>query len=262
MQVLGTPKQHFPVFVGSTCEDLKMYRAAVRDALTQMEHIVRGMEYFGSKPGSPKEECLKAVASCRVYIGIFAMRYGSVDPEKGKSMTHLEYDEAQRLRLPTLIYLIDEANQPVLPMHVDTGEKAEKLRALKDELKSRFVVSFFTTPEDLARRIAQDLPCLLETLAPEVHTERIRAGTDAVPFLQRLPMGEHRSSEALTINWKQLGCPTEPGNVKVQGVGIVQVTQEDIKTAAQLGENCRVELIDVSATKDPMPVYAIGKFIP
>lgn len=158
-------KQHVPVFVGSTYEDLKPYRAAVTDALVRLEYTVRGMEYFGSKPGSPKEECLKAVQSCRVYIGIFAMRYGSVDEETGKSMTHLECDEAQRLKLPTLIYLLDEQNQPVLAGHVDTGENAHRLRNLKDELKRQFIVSFFTTPEDLARRVVQDLPPMLAVQA-------------------------------------------------------------------------------------------------
>ena len=47
----GEPKQHVPVFVGSTFEDLKDYRTAVREALHRLETIVKGMEYFGSKPG-------------------------------------------------------------------------------------------------------------------------------------------------------------------------------------------------------------------
>ena len=100
---IGQPKQHVPIFVGSTYEDLIEYRHAVGDALHRLETIVRGMEYFGSKPGSPKEECLKAVRSCRLYIGIFAMRYGSIDEQSGKSMTHLEFDEAEKLELPSLM---------------------------------------------------------------------------------------------------------------------------------------------------------------
>ena len=95
------------------------------------------MEYFGSKPGTPKEECLKSVQSCKAYIGIFAMRYGTIDEEIGKSLTHLEYEEASRLRLPILIYLIDEQNQPILPKHVETGESAKLLEALKIELKKK-----------------------------------------------------------------------------------------------------------------------------
>jgi hypothetical protein len=165
----GEPKQHVPVFVGSTYEDLKDYRTAVMDALHRLETIVHGMEYFGSKPGTPKDECLKAVKSCKVYVGIFAMRYGSIDDESGKSMTHIEYDEAQRLRLPTLVYIIDEDRQPILPIFVDTGEKAEKLRDLKDELKKKYVVGFFTTPDDLAKRVSQDLPPVLEGIG--VHLE-------------------------------------------------------------------------------------------
>ena|SRR5215475_15305293 len=65
----GEQKQHVPVFVSSTYEDLKEHRKAVRDALHRLETIVRGMEDFGSKTKTPKDECLKAVQSCKVYIG-------------------------------------------------------------------------------------------------------------------------------------------------------------------------------------------------
>lgn len=157
----ATDKQFVPVFVGSTYQDLQEYRASVREAIHRLEAIVRGMEYFGAKPGSPKDECLKVVQSCKVYVGIFAMRYGSIDEETEKSLTHLEYEEACRLKLPILIYLIDEENQPILPKFVEVGENAEKLKALKVELKRKHIVNFFSTPEDLANRISQDLPTIL-----------------------------------------------------------------------------------------------------
>jgi hypothetical protein len=83
-------------------------------------------------------------------------------------MTHVEYDEAQRLSLPTLVYIIDEERQPVLPIFVDTGEKAQLLRELKEELKKKYQVSFFTTPEDLSKRIAQDLLSVLEGIGVQL----------------------------------------------------------------------------------------------
>ena len=89
------------------------------------------MEYFGSKPGSPVDECLAVVRSCKVYIGIFGMRYGSVPNGYDRSMTHMEYDEAQQRWLPSLIYMIDEQRQPILPIHVETGDGATKLRDVK-----------------------------------------------------------------------------------------------------------------------------------
>src|SRR5207342_1854464 len=120
-----------PVFVGSTFADLQPYRSAVREALHRLEAVVRGMEYFGALPETPKEECLRIVRSCKFYVGIFAMRYGSIDTATGKSLTHLEYEEAQKHHLPSLIYLLDEERQPVLPRHIEFGDNAERLQALK-----------------------------------------------------------------------------------------------------------------------------------
>jgi|ERR1043165_132047 hypothetical protein len=165
---VGEIKQYIPIFVGSTFVDLQPYRRAVRDSLSQLETIVRGMEYFGSKPGSPVEECLEVVRSCKVYIGIFGMRYGTIPDGYERSMTHLEYDEAQKLNLPSLIYIIDEENQPVLPKHVETGDGARKLRELKDMLTKRHVVSFFTTPEDLAAKILHDVPEALKRIGAKI----------------------------------------------------------------------------------------------
>lgn len=150
-------KKILQVFVSSTYEDLIPYRDAVNKALVRMGVIVKGMEFFGSKPGRPKEECLEVVRECDIYIGVFAMKYGSVDRETGKSMTHLEYDEAQKIGLPSFIYLIDENNQPVIPKSVDTGENAEKLCKLKEVLKTAHIVSFFTTPDSLSRGVTEDL---------------------------------------------------------------------------------------------------------
>ena len=160
----------FPIFVGSTYEDLKEYRESAREALTELDTKFHGMEFFGAKPDSPLEECLKIVRGCRAYIGIFSMRYGSIPAGHEKSMTHYEYEEAQKSGLPSLIYLIDEENQPVLPKHVELGEGGEKLKKLKKILKDTHMVSFFTTPKDLEQKILQDVPELLNN--PDTHKRR------------------------------------------------------------------------------------------
>jgi hypothetical protein len=165
---VGEKKPYVPIFVGSTFSDMKPYRRVVRDGLAQLETIVRGMEQFGSKPGSPMEECLRIVKSCQVYLGLFGMRYGSIPDGHSKSMTHLEYDEAQDSKLPSLIYILDEENQPVLPKDIEFGSGADKLRELKAILKKRHTVSFFTTPEDLRARILHDVPDLLKRMGAEV----------------------------------------------------------------------------------------------
>lgn len=149
------------VFVSSTFSDLGRHRTLVREAIARLEHGSKSMEVFGALPETPKEECLRLVRSANAYLGIFAMRYGSLDPVSGKSLTQLEYEEAQAVRLPSLIYLIDEDAHPVLPKHVETGPSAEKLIQLKAHLRKAHVVSTFSSPDDLAARVTQDLVRLI-----------------------------------------------------------------------------------------------------
>ena len=159
------------VFVGSTFEDLKDYRRAAWDSLARLDAKVRGMEYFGSRPGKPVDECLAAVRACKVYIGIFGMRYGSVPAGHVRSMTHLEYDEAQRCGMPSLIYILDDKVQPVLAAHIDQGRGADDLRSFKHQLRERHVVSSFTTPDDLAVKISRDLIALVHRPAENPDVE-------------------------------------------------------------------------------------------
>jgi hypothetical protein len=155
------------IFVSSTFADLQRHRQLVREAIGRLEYGSQAMEFFGALPDTPKEECLRIVRSANAYVGIFAMRYGFVDPASEKSLTHLEYEEAQAIRLPSLIYLIDEDTHPVLPKHVDTGSSAEKLRDLKGVLKKAHVINFFSSPEDLVAKVTQDVVRLIGAMAKQ-----------------------------------------------------------------------------------------------
>ena len=153
------------VFVSSTFSDLERHRLLVREAIARLEYSSKAMEFFGALPETPKEECLRLVRSANVYVGIFGMRYGFIDTESGKSLTQLEYEEAQAMRLPSLIYVIDEDSHPVLPKHVETGVSAQKLSDLKASLKKSHVVNMFSSPEDLSAKVTQDVVRLLGALA-------------------------------------------------------------------------------------------------
>ena len=152
----------------------------------RLELAIVGMEYFGSQPQAPVDACLAAVTRCHACVGIFAMRYGNIDPVRGKSITQLEYEEAQRLELPSLIYLLDEERQPVLPKYVDTGGSAEMLKDLKQRLRKRHIVSPFTTPDDLAKRIVLDVPSLAEAAGTEVRQSELAKIITAIPRIDWL----------------------------------------------------------------------------
>jgi adenine/guanine/hypoxanthine permease len=179
---IGEPKQPMPIFVGSTFEDMRDYRRAVENALTHLETMVISMEHFGSKSGRPVDECLAVIRTCQVYIGIFGMRYGSVPEGYDLSMIHLEYEEAQRYELESLIYILNENAQPILPKHVETGPGAESLRRLKGQLRNRHLVTAFTTPQNLSARILHDVTEVLKKRSATVEGELPRTkADDAVP---------------------------------------------------------------------------------
>lgn len=150
------PRTSVPIFVSSTYEDLKPYRDEVERCIIRMNHTIKGMEFWGSSPENPLTKCLQAVRECRIYVGIIGMRYGSIDKNSGKSFTELEYDEAIKNKLPVLIYIFDE-NHPIAPKFVDTGEAAKNLEEFKSRLKKAHVVSTFTNPSDLGKKVTQDL---------------------------------------------------------------------------------------------------------
>lgn len=162
------------IFLSSTFTDLEQHRAALLTVLKGVDCENLAMEFFGALPDTPKQECLRMVRDSNVYIGVYGMRYGSLDSETGKSLTQLEYEEATNSKIPRLIYIIDEERHPIFPKYMDVGEQAQKLSEFKAALKRDHVVSFFSSPDDLVHKVYADLSRTLAELA-EVPTAKLLA---------------------------------------------------------------------------------------
>ena len=160
--------QQMPVriFVSSTWEDLQPEREAVEKALHRMQDTAfAGMEYFGSRPETPKDVSLAEVDRSAFYIGIFAHRYGS-------GITEAEYRRARERGIPCLVYFKDDS-VPVMPAHIERDpRKITKLEALKQELKRYHTVSFFRSPDHLASQVVTDLHNRLGS-APSAREEEL-----------------------------------------------------------------------------------------
>ncbi len=135
-------------YLSSTSSDLRECRAAVRLALERQSVDLLGMEGYVATDARPLEKCLADVARCDLYIGVFAWRYGFIPPGQTKSITELEYREAERRGIPRLIFLLaEEAPWPRSLM--DRGADAEAIEALRSELKLERIISFFSNAADL-----------------------------------------------------------------------------------------------------------------
>lgn len=141
-------------YLSSTFEDLKECREAVSNALRQIGHEVIGMENYTARGTAPLEKCLKDVAECDYYIGIFAWRYGYV-PEDGnpkkKSITELEYLKAVELRKEPLIFMLSE-NASWPRKLVDRDER--QIEALRQYLSKKHLIDSFDDCAQLTVAVA------------------------------------------------------------------------------------------------------------
>lgn len=93
-------KKRLQIFVSSTFLDLKEERQASVKAILESGHIPAGMELFTSGDESQMEVIKQWIEDSDVYLLILGGRYGSIEPNSGKSYTHLEYEYAMSLNKP------------------------------------------------------------------------------------------------------------------------------------------------------------------
>jgi O-acetyl-ADP-ribose deacetylase (regulator of RNase III) len=152
-------KSNPSVFLSSTYVDLVEHRKQLIDQISRRKMIFIGMEHFGADPNNhpPANKIIEEVNGADVYVGVFGVRYGSIDPATGISMTELEFQQAKSRNKKMLLYLIKEtANVKVSDIEKDPLAK-EKLDKLKTEIKATKTVYLFDTAEDLARQLYEDL---------------------------------------------------------------------------------------------------------
>lgn len=139
------------VFISSTYSDLRGYREAVASALKRLTLIPVRLEDFGASDHPPVEAALHAIDSSDIVVVLVAWRLGYVPPERDKSLVELEYERALAAGKPTLCFLVDE-DQPWPPSQIDSDYS--RVTRFRDRLLAQHIVSTFTTPEDLAAKVA------------------------------------------------------------------------------------------------------------
>jgi tetratricopeptide (TPR) repeat protein len=133
--------------------ELKDYRNAVFDAVLRANLHPIGMEWEDyAKPSATSVVSRGMLDEASIYVGIFAQRYGRVTIEE------LRY--AEELGLPVLVFFADE---PLNAGDVESDpHHAEKLAAIKEELRSKYTVAYFRTREQLGIKALQSLLALRE----------------------------------------------------------------------------------------------------
>jgi Domain of unknown function (DUF4062) len=169
------------IYISSTYEDLREYRAAVYHALNKMQYRVIAMEDYVAKDERTVDRCLADIAVSDFYVGIFAKRYGYVPPGKenpqGRSITELEYRKALEEKKQCLRFLVDPKADWPEALSEDDPTKQTLLSDLRSELEQQSP-GLFRTPNDLAQSAMASVhvaesEVLLGALPEELRSDRI-----------------------------------------------------------------------------------------
>ncbi len=171
------------IYVSSTYSDLIEHRERVYDVLREMRYDVMAMEDYVATDERPLDRCLADVASCDVYAGVFAWRYGYVPPGQERAITELEYRQAGECGLERLIFLLDE-DAPWPRSKMEKGAGGEKIEALRGELMAAHVVQFFDSPEELAAQVVTAVDAWARARL-DVDMDSLRARRDEVDRVRR-----------------------------------------------------------------------------
>ncbi|MBV8629673.1 MAG: DUF4062 domain-containing protein [Silvibacterium sp.] len=135
------PRLYLGVMISSTFTDLEHHRAALIKAVSGQGFTAVAMENDSAKPDVDViDSSLQMVRDASAYVGLISHKYGQtpVSPDRNPnavSITELEFDEAQHLERPILLFIMGDAH-PVRKGDVETNAaKIEKLNAFRERAK-------------------------------------------------------------------------------------------------------------------------------
>lgn len=246
------------VYLSSTFDDLANVRVRVAAALRRAGHDVIAMEDYVAGDERPLDRCLADVATCEVYVGIIAWRYGYVPPQESRSITELEFREAVRLKKPCLMFLLgDDAPWP--RSMIDRDEAIDRLR---QELRRDFLVSFFQTADELATLVIASLAKITapaaaaRTATPK--TEFLRTPTLGLEIWQGGAPRPLLRSGGETIRVPMERQPFEIRMPRVAGVDVKITAAYHDRIFSFVGDECDYDDIPFFATGTGMADTAFG----
>lgn len=151
----AAPKAIKSVFIGSTGLDLREYREAARDICLRRRLMPIMMEYFEVMGRGATDGSKKKLEQADLYVGIFAHRYGFIEPGHDRSVTELEFNYAGERNLERLCFLVDPAH-PWSPEHWDP-EHREQMMAFKRRIESKLIRGQFSSVDSFKLLLMQAL---------------------------------------------------------------------------------------------------------
>lgn len=150
-------KKKYQVFISSTYIDLIEERQAAVQAVLTQGHIPAGMELFAASNQSQWEVIKKWIEDSDAYMLILGARYGSIEPNSGKSYTQLEYEYALKLKKPAFSVVIRQEQIENLPAKYIETENPNKLDDFRKLIMDNNLVELYNDSKDIANAVFKSL---------------------------------------------------------------------------------------------------------
>lgn len=159
------------IFISSTYQDLIDHRKKTAEAVERLGQQGICMEVFGSRPDGATEICRQEIEESDIFVGIYAYRYGHIPPGSDLSITEMEYNFAVDRKKPAFCFFVDD-DYPWRPAFIDGEPGRSKLQAFKGRIGASLVRDTFTTPMELAFKVAASIGRYLFTKAVKEQLDR------------------------------------------------------------------------------------------
>jgi CheY-like chemotaxis protein len=235
------------IFISSTYCDLVEHRQKVAQAIARLGQHGVGMEIFGARTQEATEACLEEIVDADVFVGVYAHRYGHVPDGSVLSITEMEYDYAVEHKKPFLGFIVDE-DYPWRPAFVEEGLQRERLKAFKNKKVQSFVCDTFTTPDELAFKVAASLGRYLLTRA-------VKEKLDTVAKKQPIAVGGEHSRSQVARRAERLSFIIRDSNML-----IVNDIPTQMQNVISIFESLQISVTIATTTAEALSLLSEGSF--
>lgn len=148
------------IFVSSTFTDMKEERQAAVEAILRSGNIPAGMELFSAGNKTQLETITRWIDDSDIYLLLLGGRYGTIEPNTGKSYTEIEYDYAKTNNKPLFAIVIKEEYLETKVKNFGTSVIETENKNLYDEFRKKVlnnISRFFSSTDDIKLSIFETI---------------------------------------------------------------------------------------------------------
>lgn len=177
------------IFISSTMKDLVNERSQVREKLISFNFEPVNAEDLPSSAARSWDALEHEIRSCNVFVLLSGDRYGWIPDDgphanEGKAITHLEFEEAKRLRIPVLAFLKELSYDDTDRTSDDAKKRDEFRETIRDYAGGYFTSQSFRLATDLANKVGEAIMSMLSDAFAS--TEVARRAESANQYASRL----------------------------------------------------------------------------